>query len=69
MQRNTASVHHVGGEKDGEQTWEMSFSTEMALAYLLEVADLNTKNRRASSSEYQVAMTHSHLSASMMYMY
>lgn len=40
------TVHHVGGEKDGEQTWEMSFSTEMALAYLLEVADLNKKAKK-----------------------
>lgn len=41
-----SNVHHVGGEKDGEQTWEMSFSTEMALAYLLEVADLNKKAKK-----------------------
>lgn len=40
------TVHHVGGEKDGEQTWEMSFSTEMALAYLLEVADLDKKAKK-----------------------
>lgn len=40
------TVHHVGGEKNGEQTWEMAFSTEMALAYLLEVADLDKKAKK-----------------------
>lgn len=40
------TVHHVGGEKNGEKTWEMAFSTEMALAYLLEVADLDKKAKK-----------------------
>lgn len=40
------TVHHVGGEKDGEQTYEMVFNTEMALAYLMEVADLDKKAKK-----------------------
>ena len=40
------TVHHVGGEKNGEKTWEMAFDTEMALAYLLEVADLDKKAKK-----------------------
>lgn len=40
------TVHHVGGEKNGEKTWEMAFSTEMALSYLLEVADLDKKAKK-----------------------
>lgn len=40
------TVHHVGGEKDGEQTWEMSFNTEMALAYLMEVYELDKKAKK-----------------------
>lgn len=42
----TIKTHHVGGEKDGTETFELRFNTEMALAYLIEVADLDKKAKK-----------------------
>lgn len=45
--KRTIKVHHVGGDKDGTQGYEPQFDVEMALAYLMEVADLNKKAKSA----------------------
>jgi hypothetical protein len=42
----TIKTHHVGGEKDGTATFELRFNDEMALAYLMEVADLDKRAKK-----------------------
>jgi hypothetical protein len=42
----TIKTHHIGGEKNGTETYELRFNTEMALAYLMEISDLDKRAKK-----------------------
>jgi hypothetical protein len=42
----TIKTHHVGGEQNGTATYELRFNDEMALAYLMEVSDLDKRAKK-----------------------
>jgi hypothetical protein len=44
--KNTIKIHHVGGDKNNTETYEFGFNKEMALAYLMEVAELDKKAKK-----------------------
>jgi hypothetical protein len=42
----TIKTHHIGGEKNGTETYELRFNSEMALAYLMEISDLDKRAKK-----------------------
>jgi hypothetical protein len=42
----TIKTHYVGGEQNGTATYELRFNTEMALAYLMEISDLDKRAKK-----------------------
>lgn len=44
--KNTIKTDYVGGEKDGTSSYEPQFDIEMAIAYLMEIADLDKKAKK-----------------------
>lgn len=44
--KKTIKTDYVGGEKDGTSSYEPQFDEEMAIAYLMEVAELDKKAKK-----------------------